>query len=161
MDRNGRYFALDIAKYIVNYCNTQVASQDDSKGCSIRKEITHLRLQKTLYFAWIEYYKAKGRYLYADEIQAWNLGPVVPDVYYEYCMYGGAPIKKTYNSDIVDEEDKRILNRCIDKCNTKKVSELVHETHRVDRPWDIIYSSTDGRKVIPFDLIIEIECKGV
>ena len=74
------YSAVDVAKYIVSYSTQQ------------GKSISNLKLQKMLYYLWVDYYKSTGRELYVDDICAWQFGPVVPDVYYEFCSYAGTPI---------------------------------------------------------------------
>ena len=76
---------MDVARYIVNYCTEQ------------NKPVSNLKLQKMLYYIWIEYHRRTNEYLFEDNIYAWPFGPVVPDVYYEYCSYAGSPIAKNYD----------------------------------------------------------------
>ena len=80
---------MDVAKYIINYCTEQ------------GKPVSNLKLQKMLYYLWIDYYKNTSEYLFDEDICAWPFGPVVPSVYFEYCSYAGAPITKKY-SDLDD-----------------------------------------------------------
>lgn len=141
--------ALEVAKYVVDYCT------------QLNKSISNLKLQKMLYYLWIEYYKLTGEYLFEEDICAWPFGPVISDVYYEYCSYAGSPISKLYNgicniitADIRPEIDN-ILNRYIDFTP----NQLVRMTHKHGLPWDLIYQNGDGYKqVIPFELIVEKEC---
>ena len=90
------YNASDIAKYIISYCSSK------------NMPISNLKLQKVLYFTWVDYYRETGTALFLDDICAWQLGPVVPDVYYDYCSYGGRPIYLTYNGieDEISERDE-------------------------------------------------------
>ena len=74
------YSAMDIARYIVDKCTND--------GCPI----SNLQLQKILYFIQRDYLK-KDSQAYSEEIQAWQFGPVVPDVYYRYCGFGAMPIE--------------------------------------------------------------------
>lgn len=46
--------------------------------------ITHLKLQKLVYFAQAWHLGLKGEPLFDSEIQAWIHGPVCPDLYNEY-----------------------------------------------------------------------------
>lgn len=46
--------------------------------------ISNLKLQKLLYFSWLEYYRRNGTPLFEEEFEAWKYGPVVPSVYYDY-----------------------------------------------------------------------------
>ena len=139
------YSAMEIARYTVNYCN------------ELKKPISNLKLQKMLYFMWIDYFKETGLELYADDICAWQLGPVIPDVYYEYCMFAGTPITVTARSEI-EEKDKTILNRIIQKYLPISASVLVDKTHMQNKPWDIVFQGGLGnRDVIPFSLIKALE----
>ena len=137
--------ALDIAKYIVDYCTQK------------NKSVSNLKLQKMLYYLWIEYYKITKESLFCDEICAWQFGPVVPDVYYEYCSYAGSPIIKRYL--LSGFESLNILNEIIDKYIDITANELVRKSHEIGLPWATIYNNgTGNREVIPFELIIQLEC---
>lgn len=139
------YRALEVARYIITKCS----------GMGL--PVSNLKLQKMLYFLWVDYYKKTGRRLFADEICAWKLGPVVPEVYYEYCQYAGMPINMCYVSEI-DKEDESILDELILKYVGVPASELVSRTHASGTAWDYIFENGKGnRKPIPFDLIINKE----
>lgn len=139
------YDAIEIARYIISECFKKNVS------------ISNLKLQKMLYFLWVDYYKETRRALFFDDICAWQLGPVVPNVYYEYCSYAGRPIVEDYSSSI-SKVDEDILNRIIINYLSVPANVLVNKTHKKGSPWDIIYRNGAGnRNVIPFELIIEKE----
>lgn len=140
------YPALDIAKYIVTY--------------SIRQNnpVSNLKLQKMLYFAWIEYYKKVGKELFSENICAWQFGPVVPEVYYEFCVYGSQPITQEYVEHLAPE-DQCLVDATLDKYLCKSVSELVNRTHQSGKPWALTYRDGAGlRMPIPYSRIIDLEC---
>lgn len=140
------YEALDIAKYIVTYCIGQ------------GKPISNLKLQKMLYFAWIDYYKETRGELFLEDICAWQFGPVVPEVYYEFCVYGGFPITQEYKVHVV-QKDREILDGSIDRYAANTISELVNRTHQPGKPWALTYKDGAGlRMTIPYDTIIALEC---
>ncbi len=144
------YTASDIAKYIISYCSSR------------NRPISNLKLQKVLYFTWVDYFRETGTALFLDDICAWQLGPVVPDVYYDYCSYGGRPIYLTYNGieDEISERDEAILNEIIERYIDIPASTLVNKTHRSGTAWDYIYGGgTGNRDVIPFSLIKDKECR--
>ena len=144
------YNASDIAKYIISYCSSK------------NMPISNLKLQKVLYFTWVDYYRETGTALFLDDICAWQLGPVVPDVYYDYCSYGGRPSYLTYNGieDEISERDEAILNKIIERYLDTPASTLVNRTHRPGTAWDCIYDGGAGnRDVIPFSLIRDKECR--
>lgn len=112
-----------------------------------------------LYFVWIGYYKIKKGYLYKNDICAWQFGPVVPDVYYEFCSYAGIPLRQNYDISL-NSDDSAILDNLVDEYAGIPTSELVGMTHRKNHPWDEIFMEGAGnRKVIPFSLIIDTECR--
>ncbi|MGI5933430.1 MAG: Panacea domain-containing protein [Lawsonibacter sp.] len=140
------YTAKNIAHYIVTYCEKK------------NRPVSNLKLQKMLYFLWIEYFKHTRCELYLDDICAWKLGPVVPDVYYEFCSYAGMPISVELPFSI-DEQDVDVLDATIEKYLPMAASTLVDKTHAKGKPWDIVYKDGLGnRDVIPFSLIKDLEC---
>ena len=140
------YNAVEVAKYVVTYCNQK------------SKPISNLKLQKLMYYAWIDFYKETSIPLFIDNICAWQLGPVVPEVYYEFCTYAGTPITQEYNIKI-NSEDAVILNSIIEKYINVPASTLVNRTHVKGGAWDRIFKDGAGmRAVIPFSLIKDLEC---
>lgn len=140
------YSAVDVAKYIITYCSQK------------KKPVSNLKLQKLLYYAWIDFYKETGNALFFDDICAWQLGPVVPEVYYEFCTYAGIPITNEYNV-CISPSDAAILDDIIDKYLNVSASTLVNRTHVEGGAWDRVFKGGEGiRSVIPFSLIKDLEC---
>ena len=139
------YSAMEVANFIISTC------------ANLKDPVSNLRLQKLLYFAWVNFYRETHRYLFLDNMYAWNLGPVVPEVYFEYCAYGGQPIDP-YHEPFIDSTDADILNKIIDSYRLVPVNKLVERTHMPDTAWYKVYNNGLGnRKVIPFWLIIQME----
>lgn len=108
----GLFDAREISNHILAYC------------ISIGKPITNLRLQKMLYFIWIDFYKeSKGKWLFENAFCAWPLGPVITEVYYKYKHNAGLPIK--YTDDIDLGKYNKIINRLTDKYMEVPVCELL------------------------------------
>lgn len=140
------YSAMAVANFIIDLCS------------KMKEPISNLRLQKLLYFAWVDYYKETKRTLFYDAICAWQLGPVVPEVYYEYCSYGGRPIN-LYCETEIEPQDMDILKEIVNYYRLVPVSELVERTHKPETAWYQIYDGGRGnRQVIPFELIKKKEC---
>ena len=141
------YDAVSVAKYIISYCMEKAAP------------VTNLKLQKLLYFLWIAFYNATGSWLFENEIRAWPLGPVVPDVYDQFCAYGGLPIRQNFASTEIHSADKNILSDAIDEFVPFSAYKLVDLTHAKGKPWDKVFLDGRGRgRIIPFEMIIEDEC---
>lgn len=140
------YSAVDVAKYIVTYSNRQ------------NKPVSNLKLQKILYFTWIDYFKQTKSHLFEDHICAWGFGPVVPAVYRRFCIYAGEPISREYDVEI-RQDDTDILNGIIDQYLDLSASELVSRSHEENRSWHQVYNNGEGKyTVIPFSTIKELEC---
>lgn len=77
-----KYTAREIAHYVIDTCTRD------------GRAISNLQLQKILYFVQLEYCKQAGSLLFADEFEAWQYGPVLPDVYDEYSFFGGMRVEK-------------------------------------------------------------------
>ena len=143
-DGSMNYRAIDIAKYILRYCTEQ------------NRPISNLKLQKMLYFIWMDFYKETGRDLFRDEFCAWQLGPVIPDVYDEYCAYAGMPIIATCPVEEINSQDRRVLDSRIEKYIPISASALVDRAHQPDTPWSLIYKGPARRgDVIPFSRMKE------
>lgn len=113
------YDALTVARYIIDR--------------SFRKKdpVSNLRLQKLLYFVQLESYRENNNPMFSDDIVAWQFGPVVPDVYYEYNVYAGTPILLEYKDlSVIEDSDKRIIDRVIDTMKDIPIWKLVDLTHK-------------------------------
>lgn len=114
----GMFSALEIASYISHYYKGKTG-----------KDISPLRLQKTLYFAFAYWggfmEKSKmqnngvneidlsgySEYLFDDKIEAWVYGPVVPKVYFEKkldsyfspSLFNGKELVKECIDDVIDD----------------------------------------------------------
>lgn len=57
--------------------------------------MTHLKLQKMVFFAQGAHLAIYGQPLFAEDIVAWEHGPVCPVLYRRYKAYGAEPIEPT------------------------------------------------------------------
>lgn len=137
--------ALTLAKYIVSKCKND--------GCPI----SNLQLQKILYFIQVKTLKEIGSPAFPEEIEAWKFGPVIPNVYYQFCGFGAMPIWTTYNVPTLDNNFKSIIDGVILEKRKLDPWILVSEAHKRGGAWDQIYREGNGNhKVIPMKLIKEV-----
>lgn len=140
------YNVMDVANFIIDLCSR--------KG----EPVSNLRLQKLLYFAWVDFYGKTRRNLFYEPMCAWQLGPVVPEVYKNYCSYGGRPINLYWESTEIEAEDAALLTNIVEKYWNVPSSELVDRTHKPDTAWFQVYDGGKGnKKIIPFELIKQKE----
>ena len=135
------YTAIDLSKYIVFKCIKD------------RHPISNLQLQKILFYIQKEFL-SKGKIAFADDIEAWQFGPVVPDVYYYFCGFGAMPISMMQGEYSIEEQDKVIVDDIIETKRSLDPWVLVAETHKPGGAWDRIYRNGLGNHhVIPTELI--------
>ncbi len=139
------YRAIDIARYIVNKC------VEDNRP------ISNLQLQKILYYVQINFIRILNEPAFNDDIQAWQYGPVVPNVYREYVDCGGTSIYRTYrDTERIFKRgiEKEIVDKVIILCLRLNPWELVERTHKEDSPWAKVYRN-GFRKTIPYSYLYE------
>lgn len=95
--------------------------------------ISHLKLQKLVYYAQAWYLANFGEPLFDEEIEAWTHGPVVQSVWNEYKQYGWDAIPSG-EEPILDSKIKDILELIFRKYGDMGAKALENMTHRED-PW--------------------------
>ena len=117
-----------IARYIVKRCNQK------------RYSISNLKLQKILYFVQAEFLVEKNKPCFSAEIEAWDFGPVVPEIYHKYKIYGSAsiPYVETNTIPAIPNDDASIIDSIVDECGEYSASALVQITHN-QAPWKDAY----------------------
>lgn len=132
------YRGLDVAHYVVSY------------ALKNHSPITHLHLQKTLYYLEAVYlYRNDNGELINDSIEKWKLGPVIPKVYHEYKGYGARLINfipsetiinfetfkieiKKFNESTISSEVRNFLDPLIETLLIYNEYDLVRRTHEHD-----------------------------
>ena len=106
-----------------------------------------------------DYCHRNGTMLISDDFEAWQYGPVVPDVYREYSLWGGMRISSPYDGAIdLCEMDARFIDPIIETKRELYPWDLVEITHREDSPWAITFGNGEGNgRVIKKELICD-EC---
>ncbi len=104
--------ASDVAKYYVYR-----ASMDGDL-------ITPLKIQKLVYLAYRRTLEKKNKKLFKEGIEAWPMGPVVPQLYRELSSFGSSPIPQEYIGKIGEKELIGKFDR-----DTKEVVDEVYETY--------------------------------
>lgn len=119
------YSAIDVAKYIILFCK--------ENGYSI----SNLKLQKLLYFVQAQFLTTTGEPIFPEEIEAWDFGPVVPDVYQHFKLWGSSELPLVLARDAksrIYKKDQEIMDEILEECAKYSASFLVEITHNQD-PW--------------------------
>ncbi|MCL2616537.1 MAG: DUF4065 domain-containing protein [Defluviitaleaceae bacterium] len=115
-----------------------------SKGTSI----SHLKLQKLLYFVYKKYLQDINQPLFSEYFEVWTLGPVLPSVYHIFKKYGSRDIDDYAYATldlgrmklVVSQSDiafYNALNWVWTVYGYYDASELVELTHKTDTAWSI------------------------
>lgn len=128
----GKYSVDTVSRYIIDYCDKHFGG------------VSNYRLQKLLYFVQVEFIKETGQAAFKEEIEAWSFGPVVPEIYRKYKVFGREDISLAiFNEDDVSNkiknDDKIIINNVLDKASNKPTAELVRISH-IQKPWQDAYA---------------------
>lgn len=119
------YSVIDIAKYIILYCK--------KNGYSI----SNLKLQKLLYFVQAQFLVKMRKPAFGETIEAWDFGPVVPEAYHYFKMWGNAEIPAIVARGAENKiyiEDQYIMDEILSQCASCSATELVEITHH-QTPW--------------------------
>ncbi|MDM8120718.1 DUF4065 domain-containing protein [Succinatimonas hippei] len=119
----------------------------------LNRPVSNLMLQKLMYFCQLSYYRHENRRLITDcDFEAWLFGPVIRDVYIDYCMYGS-------NRIISAPEEDAVLPDCVRHTLTvwldRRPWEMVQVSHRDGGAWRTNY--IEGQKRIIPDADIRLE----
>jgi uncharacterized phage-associated protein len=96
--------------------------------------VSNLALQKLAYLAQVDHFARFGLPLVDTTFEAWDLGPVSPDLYHKVKIFGSRPVRDVfYNARNFREDDerRRTLKRICKKYLGKRPGELVEISH-----WD-------------------------
>ena len=125
------YNAIELSKYIVSKCVHD------------KCPISNLQLQKILYYIQKDFL-SRGNPIFGDAVEAWQFGPVVPNVYYYFCGFGAMPITTAYDNISVMNNDKKYIDPIVEKKRILNPWDMVDETHKKDGAWDVTYKNGNG-----------------
>jgi len=140
-------------------------------------DLTNLKLEKLLYFAYGIHISLYNEPLFDEKIEAWRLGPVVPSVYRVFRDFGPNPIGKQSRARKVEDftgvvttpdlitsldnpenAEKSLVITCVAYCN-QKAWKLVDITHREQTSaWGKVYDKNIPNKTLnDEDIVKEFE----
>lgn len=122
--------------------------------------ISHLQLQKMLYIIHMVFLGDEGRKLVNDNFEAWNLGPVLPNVYHRFKIFSSDNIYNAYSiadisEDIKDKKEQKKLEEGVVALKKASAAQLVNVTHWENGAWAKNYKDGERGIVIPNEDIAE------
>ena len=125
--------------------------------------LTHLKLQKLVCIGYGFYIAGYDERLFKERIQAWALGPVVPELYHEFKRFGYAPITrkatifnhqdgKFYTPKVVGPRSRIVLRIVWNLYGALTAFRLVQLTHGPDTPWRNARAKTKDHEIDDADM---------
>lgn len=113
--------------------------------------LTNLGLQKILYLAHMAYLGYRDNPLVDGHFEAWDYGPVHPEVYHRAKIYGSDAIGNIFRQvpDLPDSDEKSCLDFYGSFFSEKTPAELVAITHDNCGAWAKNYRPTVRGIIIP------------
>jgi len=98
---------------------------------------SNLRLQKLLYLSHMVHLGKTGKPLIDGRFEAWDLGPVEPDIYHLLKAYGADTIKDVfpYESFAEDSTERQTVSGIVSAFRDKTSWQLVGLTHEDGGAW--------------------------
>jgi uncharacterized phage-associated protein len=123
------------------------------------KSLTPMQLVKLTYIAHGWSLALRNKDLFRNRIEAWQYGPVIPDLYHATKYYGRSPIPLHEVGDPrdikVSPEDEDFLEDVFRKYGHLDGITLSYMTHQRGTPWDRVYQPNVRNVEIPDWLIAE------
>lgn len=169
INMKSKYSALEIATWFIYKTNAEKKeNQSSNDQYEVYEGLTHLKLQKLLYYAQGISLAKTGNELFNDNIEAWEHGPVVKKVYNVFTTKGrneitieDAPCDVEIIRKIeLDSNARNILNLTYDNFAIYTAWQLRNMTHQSGTPWRKTYMPSTNKK-IPNELIKEYFIKEI
>ena len=127
------------------------------------KSLTHMHIQKLVFYAHAYYLAIEDEPLIDAEIGVWDYGPVIEKMYHEFKNYGGQPIPDPgfVVSGDLPEEDKAVdlIKQVWNSLKDYTAIQLSNATHGVGEPWSI--AKENGSAVIDNESIKKVFSKRI
>jgi uncharacterized phage-associated protein len=113
--------------------------------------ISNLKLQKLVYYAQAYHLAMYDKPLFAEQVEAWEHGPVIPGLYREYREYGSGniPPPDDFDPSDYDAQATELMDEVYEVFGQYSAWKLRNLTHQ-ERPWSEAYvDGARGRVISP------------
>jgi len=120
-------------------------------------KLSNLELQKILYLAHMFHLgRTGGEPLVRGNFEAWDYGPVHPDLYHRVKIFGSDAVGDIFHGvpEMVAGAERDIVDEAHDTLSNAGPGRLVNATHRRGGAWDKHYVPGLRRCIIPNDDIL-------
>lgn len=137
------------------HASVNVAKEILERGKSLGiADITPMKLLKLVYIAHGWMLGLYGRPLVSEDVEAWQYGPVIPELYREIKSYKGSPIASINASSDIEFHplESNLIDQVLSKYGRFSGFKLSDITHSKDTPWCKVWNESPG-DVIPNGII--------
>jgi putative zinc finger/helix-turn-helix YgiT family protein len=119
----------------------QVADYFLSVAEDLNDTLTNLKVQKLVYYAQGVHLALRGKPLFRERIEAWQHGPVVPDLYHALKRFGDKPIDPPSGLDMMAYPEEYLITmdvvfKVFGQFSAWKLRDMTHE----EDPWKNTFS---------------------
>ncbi|MDO4434855.1 MAG: DUF4065 domain-containing protein [Cardiobacteriaceae bacterium] len=133
------YRAVDVADALVRL------------SLSEQKPLTNLKIQKLTYIVYGYWLGFTNFQLFQDTVEAWQYGPVIPELYKQLARHGAnfiqEPILKK-NTIPKDSDAYQLICAVYNKYKNLEAWQLVYLTHQPNTPWSQTEQALPNRKAV-------------
>lgn len=123
-------------------------ARDENRG------LTPLKLVKLVYLCEGWSLALRDRSLIREEVEAWQYGPVIPDLYAKIRHFKATPVTELDCGDgAVSADQKELICSVYDAYKHLTGMQLSDLTHQPGTPWSKTWDKQDRKKTIPTSLI--------
>lgn len=141
------YDTLDVARFMIR------------TGIELDDPIQLLKLDRLMYYAWVEYYKSTGEYLFRDRFCTGRNSLLHPKVHREFGIWAGVPIFRCPEEPQgIDDDTAAFLREFVAVHRGICNHGLGPMNLRGGDLWEKRYKDADNRTPVPFKDIIKAEC---
>lgn len=156
------YNAIDIANWFIwknQIC--KIENQIDSENYEVYEGLSHLKVQKLLYYAQGVSLILNNKKIFKESILAWEHGPVIKEVYNKLSKNGRNDIPAQFTNNELERieeidsnlEANTVLNTVYDNYGGYTAWQLRDSTHVVGGPWEVIVKKYGMNHEISYELI--------
>jgi uncharacterized phage-associated protein/DNA-binding XRE family transcriptional regulator len=135
---NNSFNIFELSNHIIQKCNQELGENYD---------VTNLKLNKLIFFIEIELFKVYNKRIFEYPIQAWPHGPVYPDIYNKYKLFGYNPIIESKSSNLNSESLIKEIDNAINKYIGFSAKELEELSHK-DKKWIVAFKKGRNSAII-------------
>jgi uncharacterized phage-associated protein len=116
------------------------------------KPLTQMQLQKLVYVAHGLSLAKRNLPMIREQVNAWQYGPVIPEIYHRFKAYGAndinfADLPESKEADNFDKESRDILEEVVNAFAHYSGGQLSELSHRQGSPWHKVWFDSRGNEV--------------